>query len=1029
MKQKLRKWMLPGLFGLAALMVICGSAAAADGKGSVTVNIPSGAFEVKDTGDGYEVKADGFGRHLVPGKPNLPARIFSIAIPPGATISGVAVETVGSALAGTYRVNAVGLPRVISDENPVVAAREKALRDANYAEVYGSDNAYPAAAAELVRPAGYRKYNLADVRVYPFAWNPQSGRLIRHESVNVTVNYTLPEDIPAGTVLVDNLARTEKIAREMIVNYNQASQWYSSTRTGGRGLYDFVIITLDTLTTAVQPLVAWEIQKGRTVNVVTTTWISTNYTGYDLAEKMRNFLRDKYPSSEWGIEDVCLIGDYDDVPMRRCEQDVGYGKPETDYYFAELSLPDNQSWDADVDRRWGENSDPIDFAAEVNVGRIPWSDVSNVTSICNKSVAYEQTNDPSFKKNMLLLGGFFWSDTDNAVLMEVKTDSGTHPWMAGWTFTKMYERNQSSYSCDYDLTNSNVRTHWGAGKYSFVNWAGHGSPTSCHVMYSKGSAFVTSGDCSVLNDDYPAIIFADACSNSDTDNLNIGQCMLRQGGVGFLGATKVAYGMPGWNDPYDGSGQSLDYFFTTNVTSGDYSQGGAHRTALRKMYTSGLWYYVNYEMFEWGALWGSPDLGLKDIAAITLSFSSDLPGSTRPPGIEADVVVSIRNGLENYVPGSGRLFYRYDGGTFIDVALSDLGGDLYGATMPVTRPGDTPEFYFQAEGSGSTIVTSPFGAPASVYSHDVAFVETIFADNFETNTGWTVQDFNISTGTWERCVPNLTSGGQVAPTEDNPAGTGTYCYVTANGPPGGTYSDYDIDGGPTVLTSPVIDLSSGDAFINCYIFYSTRDGDDPFKVDVSNNAGQSWTNVYSTNGSTGGWTPFIFKVGDYVSPTANVQVRFSAQDQPNNDIVEAGLDDFNVERIITNPALWAGAYSFSAPSGCNIPILIDAGSTYGSRAYKIVGGLSGSSPGTPLPGGKTLPVNWDWMTSFILANPSSPVFVNFAGNLDGQGEAVGAFVLAGPGATAFVGQTITFAFALTGTFDFVSNPMYIEIEP
>ena len=57
-----------------------------------------------------------------------------------------------------------------------------------------------------------------------------------------------------------------------------------------------------------------------------------------------------------------------------------------------------------------------------------------------------------------------------------------------------------------------------------------------------------------------AIIFADACSNSDTDDLNIGQAMLKQGGVGFLGATKVAYGMSAWNDPYDGSSQSLDLF-------------------------------------------------------------------------------------------------------------------------------------------------------------------------------------------------------------------------------------------------------------------------------------------------------------------------------------------------------------------------------------------------------------------------------------------------------------------------------------
>ena len=42
--------------------------------------------------------------------------------------------------------------------------------------------------------------------------------------------------------------------------------------------------------------------------------------------------------------------------------------------YAELSLPDNQSWDMDGDHRWGEDEDPIDFYAEVNVGRIPWTE-------------------------------------------------------------------------------------------------------------------------------------------------------------------------------------------------------------------------------------------------------------------------------------------------------------------------------------------------------------------------------------------------------------------------------------------------------------------------------------------------------------------------------------------------------------------------------------------------------------------------------------------------------------------------------
>jgi hypothetical protein len=352
---------------------------------------------------------------------------------------------------------------------------------------------------------------------------------------------------------------------------------------------------------------------------VTTTWIEANYNGYDLAEKIRNFLRDKYPQEEWGIEDVLLVGDYDDVPMRRTWQDLGYGKPETDFYYAELSLPDSESWDANKNHRWGEDyADPIDYYSEVTVGRIPWSDPQTVEAICEKSIAYEQNDDPTFKNNILLLGAFFWDDdpnprTDNAVLMEYKVNADLHPWMADWTMTRMYEQGYSTYPMDYDLNNNNVVSIWSSEKFAFVNWAGHGSPDACWRYHYPGGYFISVDDCSQLNDEYSAIIFADACSNSDTDYLNIGKAMIRQGGVGFLGATKVALGCPGWDHPNDGSSQSLDYYFTTYCTSGDYSQGEAHQQALVEMYTRGLWNYLKYETFEWSSLWGNPDLGMVPI--------------------------------------------------------------------------------------------------------------------------------------------------------------------------------------------------------------------------------------------------------------------------------------------------------------------------------------------------------------------------------------------------------------------------------
>jgi len=586
-----------------------------DGEIELTINV--GDYEIVKSDNGYEIFLEDFGRNLIPGKPNLPSKIFSVAIPPGAIFKDISYTYKESVIfENSYEIQPVDLPRLIGIENPEIYKKDLKEYNENFESVYGKDEFYPDSLVEFVRTSGFRKYNLVDIRVNPFSYNPISGKLIFYPKITASVGYTFEDGFTYDDIMIDYSERTKQEAEKIVYNYNIAKDWYPEG-AGSKEMYDYVIITLDSLTSSVTSLVDWEEEKGRSVKVVTTSWIDSNYDGYDLAEKMRNFLRDKYPSEEWGILDVCLIGNYEDVPMRRTWQG-SYGQPETDYYYADLSYPDDQSWDLDVDRKWGETyDDKIDFTTEVNVGRIPFSDPSIVVNICEKSVSYEMNKNPSFKRNILLLGSFFWNDdpnprTDNAVLMEYKTNPELHPWMSKWKMTKMYEEGYTTYPMDYNLDWNNVKDVWSNGSYAFVNWAGHGSPDACWLYFSHGP-FVNIETCNFLNDEYPAIVFADACSNSDTDHFNLGQAMMQQGAVGFLGATKVAYGMPGWDDPTDGSSQTLDYLFTVSCTSGEYTQGQAHQYALREMYVNGYWYYEHLETFEWGALWGNPDISMANV--------------------------------------------------------------------------------------------------------------------------------------------------------------------------------------------------------------------------------------------------------------------------------------------------------------------------------------------------------------------------------------------------------------------------------
>src|SRR5690606_25213563 len=105
------------------------------------------------------------------------------------------------------------------------------------------------------------------------------------------------------------------------------------------------------------------------------------------------------------------------------------------------------------------------------------------------------------------------------------------------------------------------------------------------------------------------------------------------------------------------------------------------------------------------------------------------------------------------IPGSTMVMYRADDDDeFVSLPLTHVTGDTYRAVLPAPRCGQTPQFYFTAAGVDSGVVTYPFGAPENVLTFDVGVDELPFADDFETDQGWTVQNIPVTsgfTGAWE----------------------------------------------------------------------------------------------------------------------------------------------------------------------------------------------------------------------------------------------------------------------------------------
>ena len=59
---------------------------------------------------------------------------------------------------------------------------------------------------------------------------------------------------------------------------------------------------------------------------------------------------------------------------------------------------------------------------------------------------------------------------------------------------------------------------------------------------------------------------------------------------------------------------------------------------------------------------------------------------------------------------------------------------------------------------------------------------------------------------------------------------------------------------------------------------------------------------------------------------------------------------------------------------------------------------------------------------------NTPIFMNFMGTLDVYGAAAAQFNLP-PMPAGYVGTRVYFAYCLNNLYDFVSNPMVIEIVP
>ncbi len=144
------------------------------------------------------------------------------------------------------------------------------------------------------------------------------------------------------------------------------------------------------------------------------------------------------------------------------------------------------------------------------------------------------------------------------------------------------------------------------------------------------------------------------------------------------------------------------------------------------------------------------------------------------------------------------------------------------------------------------------------------------------------------------------------------------------------------------------------------------------------------------------------------------------------------IDDPNWVYSLWGGPLSADYHEVSAAAGGSITFEIDAGAANGNRPMVLLAGVSGTEPGTLLPGGvETIPLNEDWLTDYVVANLGSPPFTDFYQTLDPWGRGDALLSVAGPLPPQLlpVGTIIYFAYACADPYDYVSNVITVEVIP
>lgn len=313
---------------------------------------------------------------------------------------------------------------------------------------------------------------------------------------------------------------------------------------------------------------------------------------------------------------------------------------------------------------------------------------------------------------------------------------------------------------------------------------------------------------------------------------------------------------------------------------------------------NGLW--SNYPYFRSGTIIGSDiNRGLVvlrqgDPAGVVRAAVAD-GGWFDPTGHAMEVR------LESLRPGAALVGIPRVVGSVAGVAfrndLEPVSDGLYLARFPSGSCGAPVRWSIEFPLADGAVLREP---AAGQFEGSIGLGEQVMiADDCEASTGWTagVTGDTATAGLWTNAVPV----GSPAQASADHTPSGVNCWVTGNGPVGGTSAfTADVDGGRTTLVTPDYPIAGlGEPMLTYWRWYTNSLGGifsgsyiDTLEVSVSANGGATWLPLESVQDTGLGWNRARFRLRDVLpAGSTAVRVRFVAADLGTDSAVEAAIDD------------------------------------------------------------------------------------------------------------------------------------------